>query len=651
MLSQEDCKNIKLLYVEDDEKTRSSTLRVFQKIFSDIEVAVDGQDGLNKFKEDNSIDIIITDLTMPKMSGIEMIREIKKLNKDIYTIVISANSDQSSFIETIKLGVKGYLIKPMDMTQFIETASNAVEYVNNKRNIKILEQYRDIVDQSAIVSKADPSGKITFVNDKFCEISGYSKEQLLGKNHNIVRDPSVSSSVFKEMWETIKDKRSWSGQVKNRKKSGESYYVDALICPIVDQNNEIIEFIGLRYDITEMINPKRQLLDTIEQTEKPMLVMAKVEGFHRLEHVYSQVMIDNLELKLEQELLTCVPSGLDFKKVFYLGNGEFALVKSLNKGDESLSQQEILLKKFQNNFKEDIIVIEGYEFDLSIIISFSTNNEKLYENTKYGLVEALDKKLDIFFANDLTEKVIQETVKNTETINMIKKAIDHKKVVSYFQPLINNKTMEIEKYESLVRIIDDEDKVVSPFFFLEVAKEAKYYNKITNIVIDNSFEALSKTDKEISINLSAIDIEDLEIRNRLINLVTTNMDKAHRIVFELLEDEVVKDFQIVKDFIALVKAFGVQIAIDDFGAGVSNFERLLDYQPDILKIDACLIKNIETDKYSRDVVETIQAFADKQGIKTVAEFVSNENILEIIKEIGVGYSQGFLLGKPEPLKV
>lgn len=651
MLSQEDCKNIKLLYVEDDEKTRSSTLRVFQKFFSDIEVAVDGQDGLNKFKEDNSIDIIITDLTMPKMSGIEMIREIKKLNKDIYTIVISANSDQSSFIETIKLGVKGYLIKPMDMTQFIETASNAVEYVNNKRNIKILEQYRDIVDQSAIVSKADPSGKITFVNDKFCEISGYSKEQLLGKNHNIVRDPSVSSSVFKEMWETIKDKRSWSGQVKNRKKSGESYYVDALICPIVDQNNEIIEFIGLRYDITEMINPKRQLLDTIEQTEKPMLVMAKVEGFHRLEHVYSQVMIDNLELKLEQELLTCVPSGLDFKKVFYLGNGEFALVKSLNKGDESLSQQEILLKKFQNNFKEDIIVIEGYEFDLSIIISFSTNNEKLYENTKYGLVEALDKKLDIFFANDLTEKVIQETVKNTETINMIKKAIDHKKVVSYFQPLINNKTMEIEKYESLVRIIDDEDKVVSPFFFLEVAKEAKYYNKITNIVIDNSFEALSKTDKEISINLSAIDIEDLEIRNRLINLVTTNMDKAHRIVFELLEDEIVKDFQIVKDFIALVKAFGVQIAIDDFGAGVSNFERLLDYQPDILKIDACLIKNIETDKYSRDVVETIQAFADKQGIKTVAEFVSNENILEIIKEIGVGYSQGFLLGKPEPLKV
>ncbi|MEA3352395.1 MAG: EAL domain-containing protein [Campylobacterota bacterium] len=649
MLKAEDCKDINILYVEDDEKTRLSTTRILERFFNKVTVAVDGRDGLEKFTAGN-FDIVFTDLTMPEMTGIELIREVKKIDPNIYVVVISANSDQMSFIETIKLGVKGYLVKPMDLTQFIETASSAVEYVNNKRNLKILEQYREIVDQSAIVSKADPSGKITYVNDKFCEISGYTKEELLGKNHNVVRDPSVPKSLFKDMWNTIKAKKQWSGQVKNRAKNGSSYYVDALICPILDQNSDIIEYIGLRHDITEMINPKRQLLDTIKQTHKPLLVMVKVEGFHKLEHIYNQTIIDKLETEIERHLLEYLPMGLDFKKLFYLGEGEFALIKSLDEGQESLTQQEILLKKFQNNFKKELISVDDFEFDLSIVISFSTNDEKLYENTKYGLIEAIDKQLDIVFANDLTKKVIDETVKNTNTINMIKKAIDNGKIVSHFQPLVNNKTMEIEKYESLVRLIDDDQKIISPYFFLEVAKEGKYYNKITNIVIDNSFAALCKTDKEISINLSAIDIEDLEIRNRLINLVTANMDKAHRIVFELLEDEIVKDFQIVKDFIALVKAFGVQIAIDDFGAGVSNFERLLDYQPDILKIDACLIKNIEVDKYSRDVVETIQAFADKQGIKTVAEFVSNENILEIIKEIGVGYSQGFLLGKPEPLK-
>jgi len=199
-------------------------------------------------------------------------------------------------------------------------------------------------------------------------------------------------------------------------------------------------------------------------------------------------------------------------------------------------------------------------------------------------------------------------------------------------------------------LIDEDGKIVSPYFFLDIAKDSGHYNKITNIILDNSFAALDKTDKEISINLSALDIEDLETRNRLINLVTMNMHNANRIVFELLEDEHIKDFNIVKDFISLVKTFGVKIAIDDFGAGVSNYERLLDYQPDILKIDACLIKNIDKDKYSRDVVETIQLFAWKQDIKTVAEFVSTPEILQVVKDIGINYSQGFLLGKPEPLK-
>lgn len=93
----------------------------------------------------------------------------------------------------------------------------------------------------------------------------------------------------------------------------------------------------------------------------------------------------------------------------------------------------------------------------------------------------------------------------------------------------------------------------------------------------------------------------------------------------------------------------VKIAIDDFGSGYSNFERLLEYTPDILKIDGSLIKNIETDEFSRSLVETIVTFAKKQNIETIAEFVENENIYNILNEIGVDYSQGYFFGKPEKL--
>ena len=648
MFKPEDCKGIKLLYVEDEPESREATLRIFSKFFENITVAVDGVDGLDKFVN-GSFDIVVTDINMPKMNGLEMLEKILEHNSDIYTVVISANSDHKSFTDAITLGVKGYILKPINGTQFVNTLHAAVKNVNALKRLNILTQYKDIVDRSAIVSKSDPQGKITYVNEKFCEISGYREDELIGKNHNILRHPDMPSSVFADMWKTITNKEVWRGQVKNLKKDGSSYYVDAMICPIFDANDEIIEYIGLRNDISEIINPKKQLIDEIKLSTRPVLAILKIDGFETMEHIYNRGIIEEFEDRFFEQIGSNLPVGCEFENKYYLGEGEYALLHDMNDSDDNASQKELQLKKLQTNIRQTVIEVEEYDIDANVIISFSTAKDNIYENVKYGITHAIEKKLDMVFANDLTQNIKDEAVKNTKTVKMIQTAIDNNKIVSYFQPIINNKTNEIEKYESLVRLIDEDGKVVSPFFFLEVAKEARYYNKITNIVIENSFAALEKTDKEISINLSALDIEDIDIRNKLINLVTINMDNAHRIVFELLEDEEVKDFEVVKDFISLVKAFGVQIAIDDFGAGVSNFERLLDYQPDILKIDACLIKNIETDKYSRDVVDTIQIFAWKQGIKTVSEFVASEGILKTVKDIGINYSQGFLLGKPEPL--
>ena len=136
---------------------------------------------------------------------------------------------------------------------------------NILRSIALLNQYKDVVDRSSIVSKTDLKGKITYVNDKFCSISGYSKEELINKPHNIVRHSEVSRLAFKDMWKTILAKKPWFGIIKNRKKSGDYYIVEATVNPILNHKGEIEEFIALRNDITDVVKLHEELGNTQEE--------------------------------------------------------------------------------------------------------------------------------------------------------------------------------------------------------------------------------------------------------------------------------------------------------------------------------------------------------------------------------------------------
>ncbi len=123
----------------------------------------------------------------------------------------------------------------------------------------MLEQYKEAIEKSNIISKTDVNGIITFVNDEFCKISGYSKEELIGKNHNIVRHPDVSAAQFRKLWQTIKAKKTYKATVKNRAKNGSTFYVNTTVIPILDTNGNIEEFVAIRYDVTKEVFYKQSL--------------------------------------------------------------------------------------------------------------------------------------------------------------------------------------------------------------------------------------------------------------------------------------------------------------------------------------------------------------------------------------------------------
>ncbi len=645
--------NLKLLYVEDNVDAREMTTMILEDFFDTIIVAKDGEDGYQKFKE-NDVDLIITDINMPKMNGIVMSEKIRALDSEVPIIVLSAHNEDNFFLESIKIGINGYLLKPIDIEQLSTVILRVIQKykyaLEAKKNLHLLKEYQEATNESSIVSKTDIKGIITYVNDAFCEISGYSREELIGENHNIVRHPENPKAIFEDMWNTIKNKKTiWKGIVRNRAKSGRSYYVDSVVMPIVDLDGNILEYISLRNDITDIMNPLKQLKDELNNAQNPLLVYMKLEDFDDVEEFYDTYTINIIEDKVRLYLQNKFAQKYIFDKIYQLGDGEYAFVLNAQIYIDKMSQFIKELKQLQLEINEDTIALDNLEYDVSVLLTLSYEREKIYESVKLGMKKLIKNKKRFLVANNLATREQEKAKENMKTVLMIKDAIKSSRIVSYFQPIINNNTQEIAKYESLVRLVDAEGKVLSPYFFLETAKKSNYYLKITNIVLEHSFTVLRNCNADISINLSALDIEQKSMRKKIISLLQEYEKDAHRIVFEVLEDEGIKDFSVVKRFISEVKEYGVKIAIDDFGAGYSNFERLLDYQPDILKIDGCLIRDIETSSYSLSAVKSVVTFAKEQKMQTVAEFIENESIFNIVKELGIDYSQGYYFGKPVPL--
>ncbi len=642
---------IKVLYVEDNEEVRTETLNLLKQLFNTVEVAANGKEGLEKFKSEK-FDIIITDINMPVMNGLEMIKEIKNIDKRVPIIVITAFNDFEYLVESIKIGVYGYILKPIDIDQLLEAVYRVMEKVKLRQErdnaLVLLEQYKKIIDESATVTKTDLQGVITYANEAFCKTSGYSKEELIGKPHNIVRHPDMPKEAFKNLWDTIQSKKIWQGVVKNRTKDGNAVYMKATVAPILNGKGEIEEYIAVRHNITDVMNPKKLLQDKISELKKPLLLMCKIEDYEDLENLYDVKTIEKIEQKFMDKAVGLFPKGCVFDNHYNLGNGEFAFVREYNK-EKNFNDFLSDIKKFQDNIRKTVIEFDGYEYDIEIVISFATEKDHIIENAKMGLKKAVKEKLDIVMADGMVQKIQETAKKNIETLKVIKDAIVDKRVISHFQPIYNNTTNRVEKFESLVRIIDKDGNILPPATFLNVAKIGKYYKQITKIVTKNTIEAIKKVKKEIALNLSAVDIEDKDIREFIINEIKENSPVGNYLVVELLEDEGIHNQNIVQAFIRELKSLGVKIAIDDFGSGYSNFVRLMEYEPDYLKIDASLIKNIAGDKNSLNIVETIKNFADKQGYKTVAEFVANETIFEIVKALGIDYSQGYFIGKPDVL--
>ncbi len=532
------------------------------------------------------------------------------------------------------------------------------------KTISFLDGYKMAIDETSIVSKTNPKGIITYVNKQFCEISGYSKKELIGMPHNMVRHPDMPKEAFRDLWETIKQKKIWKGIVKNRKKDGGIYIVDATIIPVLDEKGEIAEYIGVRHDVTELEESKLELKEQrvdvltglhttiqlqkdLENMKKPILLYLNIDDFSQINDFYGEKIGDNVLIFIAEVLKELFDDSVC--KIYKHHNDEYMLLfeESVLSVEKSKKLMLKVISKIEektkacNDKKCVALTLSGgishYQLDSSFktLLSLAVKARKIAkEKNKKFLV----------FNHDINKESDYE--KNMEWINKIKDAIENNRIVPFFQPIVDNKTGAITKYESLVRLIEESGKVVSPFFFLDISKKAKLYFMITKIMIDKTLEQLNQTPQyEFSINLTVEDISDNETRAYIIEKVKECSYKE-KLVFEITESEKIEDYKKINEFINEVKNYGIRIAIDDFGSGYANFEHIIKLKADYIKIDGSLIKDIVTNKEAEIVTEAIIAFSKKMGAKTIAEYIHSWEVQDKVLSLGADFSQGFYLGEP-----
>lgn len=282
----------------------------------------------------------------------------------------------------------------------------------------------------------------------------------------------------------------------------------------------------------------------------------------------------------------------------------------------------------------------AFTYACAVVMHEEDALQKAEEALQYGIRH----KISFVQYEEIPDEVIS-VKEEMHMLQVLREALTEGRVSPYFQGIYDNRTGEINLYEALMRIQDAQGKLYFPGQFLPVAKDYNLYETLSQVMVKTVMEMFKDKDVKVSINLNVQDIYDRD----LLRTIFHGLEKAahpENFVFELVETEEVSDYQFIKQFADSVHAYGARVAVDDFGSGFSSLMHIIRLDPDILKLDGAIIKEIGNDEKCREFVELINEWCKRQKKEVVAEFVENGEIQQVMEEIGITYSQGYYHSKP-----
>lgn len=405
---------------------------------------------------------------------------------------------------------------------------------------------------------------------------------------------------------------------------------------------------------------RKKLLEEIEACSEKnyMIILVDIKGFGQINSFYGHKQGDNFIKNFASALKKCVRKNGSTGSIYRLHGDVFALMSTSDSEGHALQE---LLEDTIDTVLTDIRELEINMGALKVSPEFTLgaastgfcpdSPEKKMQNNvlnraETALIEAKLRGLGSLKYCDINniEEKYKENIYWTKKIKDVIAKTDPARVVPFFQPIYNIKTRQIEKFECLVRMIEN-DEPIPPYKFLEPAKNVGLMPNLTSIVMEEAFKSFHGSGYEFSVNITAQDMSERHFLTKLDTLADQYNIQPSQVVMEILEDE---DMYEYIECISALKEKGYKIAIDDFGSGYSNFSKLQQIHADYVKIDGSLIKDIDKSESHRKLLKPIVNYAQSIGASTIAEYVSHEAIYALLEENGIDYAQGFYVGKPLP---
>lgn len=523
----------------------------------------------------------------------------------------------------------------------------------------------------------DPNARIIDVNEAFCNISGYSRDEVLGNNPKILKSNLHDQLFYQELWQTLQSEGSWSGEIWNRRKNGEVYPQQSTLSSVHNSNNELQHYVALISDISSQKQhqqelernahydsltglPNRLLLaDRLNQAltqanrnDSGLLVAyLDLDGFKEVNDLYGHDIGDKLLVAIAQRMAASVRESDTIARI---GGDEFVAVLT----NEGQQQGNVELLRRMLDAASQRVLIDDTQLQVTVSIgvtrypqSTEVDADMLMRQADQAMYNAkLEGKNKFCLFDSEADRQLRG---QHENIEKIRQAIRLNQLVLHYQPKVNLKTGKVTGLEALLRWQHPEEGLIFPNQFLPATEDQPVSIEIGEWVIKNVLNQLQQWQKQgqklrVSINISAHHLQQGNFVDRLQQIMAKAPDvPPQRIELEVLETSDI-DIASVSWVMADCQELGVEFALDDFGTGYSSMSYLKNLPARNLKIDQSFVRDMLEDPEDLAIVEGILGLSKAFRRKTIAEGVETDEHYETLLMLGCQQAQGYTIARPMP---